>query len=59
MYPQEGIGGFPSIKYTALKKPLSCTGVMGFACDVMIDRWIWWRKPSQKTIFELDPCEDV
>ena len=59
MYPQERVGGFPLIEYTALKKPLSRTVVTGFGCDIMIDRWIWGRKPSQKTIFELIPCEDV
>jgi hypothetical protein len=46
MYPQEGISGFPLLEYTALKKPLGCTIVMSFGCDVMIDGWIWGQKPS-------------
>jgi len=46
MYPQELVSGFPLIEYTALKKPLSGTVVMSFAGYVMIDGWIWWRKPS-------------
>jgi hypothetical protein len=37
VYPQEGVGGFPLIEYTALKKPLSCTIVMSFAGNVMVD----------------------
>ena len=37
VYPQEGISGFPLIEYTALKKPLSCTVVMSFGCNVMVD----------------------
>jgi hypothetical protein len=46
MYPQEGISGFPLLENTALKKPLGRTVVMSFGCDVMIDGWIWGRKPS-------------
>jgi hypothetical protein len=59
MYPQEGISGFPLIEYTALKKPLSGTVMMSFACDVMVDRWIWGRKPSKKAISEVVPCGAV
>jgi hypothetical protein len=37
VYPQEGLGGFPFIEYTALKKPLGGTTVMSFGCNVMIN----------------------
>ena len=40
VYPQERSSGFPFVEYTALKKPLSCTTVMSFACVVMIGGWI-------------------
>jgi hypothetical protein len=46
VYPQEGLGGFPFIENTALKKPLSGTAVMSFGCNIMINGWIWGRKPS-------------
>ena len=59
VYPHEGVGGFPLIEYTALKKPLSCTVVPSFGCDVMIDGRIWGRKPSEETISELVPCKVV
>ena len=59
VYPQEGVGRFPLIEYTALKKPLSCIVMTSFACDVMIDGWIRRREPSEKTISELIPCESV
>ena len=59
VYPQEGLGGFPFIEYTALKKPLSGTAVMSFGCNVMINGWIWWRKPSKKAISEQVSYEAV
>ena len=43
VYPQERSGRFPLIKYTSLEKPFSWTGVMNFACVVMVGRWIWGR----------------
>ena len=46
VYPQEGFSGFPLIEYTTLEKPLSCSVMMSLAGDVMIDGWIWGRKPS-------------
>jgi hypothetical protein len=46
MYPQERAGGFPLIEDISLKKPLSRTSVVNFACSVMVNGWIWGRKPS-------------
>jgi hypothetical protein len=46
MYPHKGVGGFPLIEMIALKKPLSCTVVLSFGSDVVIDGWIRGRKPS-------------
>jgi hypothetical protein len=59
VYPQEGLGGFPFIEYAALKKPLNGTAVMSFGCNVMINGWIWGRKPSKKTISEQVPYKVV
>jgi hypothetical protein len=59
MHPQEGASGLPLIEYTSLKKPLSGTVVMSFACQVMIGGWIWGREPSKKFVSELIPCEGV
>ena len=55
VYPQEGLGGFPFIEYIALKKPLSGTAVTSFERNVMINGWIWGRKPSKKAISEQVP----
>jgi len=47
------------VEYTALKKPLGCTVVMGFASKIMIGGWVRGRKPTEKTFSELVPCEKV
>jgi hypothetical protein len=46
VYPQEGASRLPLIEYISLEKPLGCAVVMSFACNVMIDGWIWGRKPG-------------
>ena len=58
VYPQQRVGGLPLIEYTALEEPFSGAVMMSFAGDVVIDGWIWGRKPSQKTISKLVSCAD-
>jgi hypothetical protein len=59
VYPQEGTSGFPLLEYTSLKEPLSGADVTSFACNDMIGRLVWGRKPSENTISELVPCEEI
>jgi hypothetical protein len=61
VYPQEGASrlGFPLLEYTSFEEPPSGAVVTEFACNDMIGRLVWGRKPSKNTISKLVPCEKL
>jgi len=51
MNPQQlTAGGLPLLKILVFNKPSGGTIVMGVASNVMVYRWVWWRKPTPKLL---------
>ena len=56
MDPQERTDRYPVLEFLALKEPRGRSLLVGLACNVVICRWVRWRKPFVNVLVYLCPC---